>query len=98
VNNVKCRNCARLNGGRCLHYNDFYPDIYKKRECQHFQQITNADRIRRMTDLELETLLEEHWDGEKYAIWCDGHKCGPNYNCDKCIAEWLGSPCENPNG
>lgn len=53
---MKCRNCVEYIDEWCDKVKDStYPDI--ERECKHFKQATNADRIRAMTDDELTELL-----------------------------------------
>ena len=49
---VKCRNCVNLCADWCDMKADS-PDPDMERECHWFAQMTNADRIRAMTDEEL---------------------------------------------
>lgn len=65
---AKCKNCKNLdhimNGGVsvgrwCLKKSDS-PDIGRDRECNDFKCMTNADRIRNMTDEELAEFLCEY--------------------------------------
>ena len=54
---------------------------------------TNADRIRAMTDEELEELLRRTNIG--YEPWCDHHcKMNGDDNCNSCLAKWLKQPAE----
>ena len=60
---------------------------------------TNADRIRAMSDEELEPTILAFKLG--YAPWCDHHcKNEGEYGCDTCILNWLKRPAEEgtPNG
>ena len=54
--NVMCKNCLNLKHNWCEKVIDS-PDEYIVRDCQHFCQKTNADRIRAMSDEELEAFL-----------------------------------------
>ena len=56
--NVKCKNCNRLKNHWCKAVIDS-PDEDMERNCRHFEQKTNGDRIRAMSDEELAELLEE---------------------------------------
>ena len=59
---AKCKNCNNLYnlsdendvivGKWCPKINDS-PDLEMERDCEHFKCLTNADRIRQMTDEEL---------------------------------------------
>lgn len=57
-------------------------------DCEH-KVLTNAERIRAMSDEELATVL----DGDPM---CEGHGLGDcmNKDCKKCILEWLQQPAE----
>ena len=49
---VKCKNCKNFKDDWCEKVVDSpYPDL--ERDCNHFVQATNADRIRAMSDEEL---------------------------------------------
>lgn len=78
----KCQNIYNLSnkddvivGKWCPKINDS-PDIERERECEHFKAMTNADRIRSMTDEELAELFTKlAWNSEvqttplKYLEW-----------------------------
>jgi hypothetical protein len=65
---MKCKHCVNLKNEWCEKVIDSpHPDI--ERDCEHFRQKTNADRIRAMSDEELAEWLEE--------VDC--------YNCDCCV-------------
>ena len=54
--NVQCKRCANLNNHWCNLVIDS-PDEDMVRDCRHYRTLTNADRIRSMTDEELAELL-----------------------------------------
>jgi len=95
---VKCNNCKNLetkdNGfdaySWCEKINDCpHEDI--ERDCEDYIPMTNADRIRCMTDEELaEFIARNNYDCADY---CEDTKCGCSWSCgnkDKTIAlQWL---------
>ena len=61
--------------------------------CKGYEPKTNADRIRAMSDEELEPTILAFKLG--YAPWCDHHcKNEGEYGCDTCILNWLKQPAE----
>ena len=56
--NVVCKKCNNLVNGWCEKVIDS-PDPDMQRDCQHFCEKTNADRIRAMSDEELADVLRE---------------------------------------
>ena len=58
VKNVVCKKCNNLVNGWCEKVIDS-PDQDMQRDCQHFCEKTNADRIRAMSDEELSDVLRE---------------------------------------
>lgn len=56
--NVVCKKCNNLVNGWCEKVIDS-PDPDMQRDCQHFREKTNADRIRAMSDEELANVLHE---------------------------------------
>lgn len=91
--NVVCKKCNNLVNGWCEKVIDS-PDPDMQRDCQHFCEKTNADRIRAMSDEELAMFL------------CDFRSCDADeYICEGCKAEkycraghagtidWLQQPC-----
>ena len=62
----KCKNCKNIYnqsdendvivGKWCPKINDS-PDIDMERDCEHYNSMTNADRIRSMSDEELQTII-----------------------------------------
>ena len=70
---MKCLNCKNLGWGEEYPGKKFFgwckevrdaPELDRERECEHFVQATNADRIRAMSDEELarELALIAEWD------------------------------------
>lgn len=62
-----------------------------KQPCDTIIPVTNADRIRAMTDEELAALPKE-WSG--YSCVFMSRECGPENSCEKCLLEWLQQPAE----
>ena len=70
--NVVCKKCNNLVNDWCEKVIDS-PDPDMQRDCPHFREKTNADRIRNMSDEELAMLLygigyNEGWDKPEYAL------------------------------
>ena len=80
----ECRKCvsARLENGETT-------------DPSHWRALpqTNADRLRAMSDEELEPMIFAFKLG--YAPWCDHHcENEGDYGCDNCILKWLKQPAE----
>ena len=60
MKNIKCRNCFFYRNEWCEKIVDS-PDPEEARDCNYFREMTNADRIRAMSDEELCDLLDEWW-------------------------------------
>ena len=58
--NVVCKKCNNLVNDWCEKVIDS-PDPDMQRDCQHFREKTNADRIRAMSDEELADFLAYTW-------------------------------------
>ena len=58
MKNIKCRNCFFYRNEWCEKIVDS-PDPEEARDCNYFREMTNADRIRAMSDEELAEFL---WD------------------------------------
>ena len=58
----KCKNCVNLRNNWCEKVSDS-PYENMERECVHFRHMTNADRIRAMSDEELARWLEYEGGG-----------------------------------
>ena len=90
----KCKNCVNLRNNWCEKVSDS-PDENMERECVHFRHMTNADRIRAMTDEELVNL---HYSGSAHCIAsdptvCDRHDFIGNLTpCEQCYLKWLQQP------
>lgn len=86
--NVKCKNCNNYRNDWCEKVIDS-PDPDIKRDCQHFWEKTNADRIRAMSDEELAKIL-----GDKCICPPIGECAKVSGDCEKCWFEWLQQPAE----
>ena len=71
--NVVCKKCNNLVNGWCEKVIDS-PDPDMQRDCQHFCEKTNADRIRAMSDEELAKHLSD--------ICWDCHFCTEHWRLD----------------
>ena len=76
MKNIKCRNCF-------FYRNEWYkkivdsPDPEEARDCNYFREMTNADRIRSMSDEELaEFLIDLADDGNLKIIEWLQQPCG----------------------
>ena len=78
MKNIKCRNCFFYRNEWCEKIVDS-PDPEEARDCNYFRDMTNADRIRAMTDEELAKLL-----------CCTGWRMIEQKEC----LEWLQQPAE----
>ena len=61
MKNIKCRNCFFYRNEWCEKIVDS-PDPEEARDCNYFREMTNADRIRSMSDEELSYFLSEFKD------------------------------------
>ena len=98
--NVVCKKCNNLVNDWCEKVIDS-PDPDMQRDCQHFREKTNADRIRSMSDEELATHLHDiGWDCHLCAEHgrLDNEPLLRGEKCDeKCVEhclEWLQMPAE----
>ena len=98
--NVVCKKCNNLVNDWCEKVIDS-PDPDMQRDCQHFCEKTNADRIRAMSDEELATHLHDiGWDCHLCAEHgrldneplLRGEKC--DEKCAEHCLEWLKQPAE----
>ena len=88
--NVVCKKCNNLVNDWCEKVIDS-PDQDMQRDCQHFREKTNADRIRAMSDDELAEML---WKtGRNYRAVCADPVVDYNEHRDHLIA-WLKQPAE----
>lgn len=89
--NVVCRKCNNLINGWCEKVIDS-PDPDMARDCRHFWEKTNADRIRAMSDEELA------WELMTWRVETEAKHQGveSNYpNTLSTILEWLKQPMED---
>ena len=87
--NVVCKKCNNLVNGWCEKVIDS-PDPDMQRDCQHFCEKTNADRIRSMTDDELNDLFHDIYDaGEEDAV---AYEWGQRTNSFEWTMDWLQQP------
>ena len=92
--NVKCKNCNNYRNDWCEKVIDS-PDPDMARDCRHFWEKTNADRIRAMSDEELADAISVQTYTGACNDWGIPHRnCGGN--CRECILEWLKQPAEDP--
>ena len=88
--NVVCKKCNNLVNGWCEKVIDS-PDPDMQRDCQHFCEKTNAQKIRAMSDEELADML---WKtGRNYRAVCADPVVDYNEHRDHLIA-WLQQPAE----
>ena len=99
--NVVCKKCNNLVNDWCEKVIDS-PDPDIQRDCPHFREKTNADRIRAMSDEELATHLHDiGWDCHLCAEHgrLDNEPLLRGKKCDeKCVEhclEWLQQPAED---
>lgn len=87
--NVVCKKCNNLVNDWCEKVIDS-PDQDMQRDCQYFCEKTNADRIRSMTDDELNDLFHEIYDaGLDDAV---AYEWGQRANSFEWTIEWLQQP------
>ena len=89
--NVVCKKCNNLVNDWCEKVIDS-PDPDMQRDCQHFREKTNADRIRSMTDDELNDLFNDIYNaGVDDAV---EYEWGHRTNSFEWTMEWLKQPAE----
>ena len=87
--NVVCKKCNNLVNDWCEKVIDS-PDPDMQRDCQHFCEKTNADKIRSMTDDELNELFSEIYDaGAEDAV---SYTWGNRKNSFEWTITWLQQP------
>lgn len=79
-----------------LRISETIDEIYGKYVAKPLSVLTNADRIRAMSDEELLQVLDMFADDNLFDLICNNPKrttvCGPK--CVKCISEWLKQTAE----
>ena len=89
--NVVCKKCKNLVNDWCEKVIDS-PDPDMQRDCQYFCEKTNADRIRSMTDDELNELFHEIYNaGAEDAV---AYEWGQRTNSFEWTMDWLQQPAE----
>ena len=89
--NVVCKKCNNLVNDWCEKVIDS-PDQDMQRDCQYFCEKTNADRIRSMTDDELNELFHDIYNaGAEDAV---AYEWGQRTNSFEWTMEWLQQPAE----
>ena len=89
--NVVCKKCNNLVNDWCEKVIDS-PDQDMQRDCQHFREKTNADRIRAMSDEELNEMFHEIYNaGEEDAV---AYEWGQRTNSFEWTMDWLQQPAE----
>ena len=89
--NVVCKKCNNLVNDWCEKVIDS-PDPDMQRDCQYFCEKTNADRIRSMTDDELNELFHEIYNaGAEDAV---AYEWGQRTNSFEWTMDWLHQPAE----
>ena len=89
--NVVCKKCNNLVNDWCEKVIDS-PDQDMQRDCQYFCEKTNADRIRSMTDDELNDLFNDIYNaGVDDAV---EYEWGHRTNSFEWTMEWLQKPAE----
>ena len=99
--NVVCKKCNNLVNGWCEKVIDS-PDQDMQRDCQHFCEKTNADRIRSMDDEELAAFLTNiNPTNCQDCAFSHGWRCQPDSDdysdCEKCKEDrkrWLQQPAK----
>lgn len=71
---------------------DFYPEVREKAKKEVEKIVTNADRIRAMTDDELADAIDKVTNTGACNDFGITHERECDSNCAKCIKEWLKQP------
>lgn len=93
----RCNECYNM---ECIFVTGERTDIDTS-ECADFRPMTNADRIRGMTDEELATNFAGRCCPKKDEFYDCGKLNGKSFSwedCRKCWLDWLKSPVEVDNG
>ena len=89
--NVVCKKCNNLVNDWCEKVIDS-PDPDMQRDCQHFCEKTNAQKIRSMSDDELNELFRDIYNaGAEDAV---AYEWGQRTNSFEWTMEWLKQPAE----
>ena len=103
MKNIKCRNCFFYRNEWCEKIVDS-PDPEEVRDCAYFREMTNADKIRAMSDEELAVFIEKivpmNCDCCAYMRPCrleydeETVNYAEKYSCRDGIMQWLKQPAE----
>ena len=100
MKNIKCRNCFFYRNEWCEKIVDS-PDPEKARDCNYFREMTNADRIRSMSDEELAEYVCRNSINTLCDIICGGEcnaiatlKKSGDWACKEIVMKWLQQPAE----
>ena len=89
--NVVCKKCNNLVNDWCEKVIDS-PDPDMQRDCQHFCEKTNAQKIRSMSDDELNELFHDIYNaGAEDAV---AYEWGQRTNSFEWTMDWLQQPAE----
>ena len=89
--NVVCKKCKNLVNDWCEKVIDS-PDPDMQRDCQHFCEKTNAQKIRSMSDDELNELFNDIYNaGAEDAV---SYEWGQRKNSFEWTMEWLQQPAK----
>lgn len=89
--NVVCKKCNNLANDWCEKVIDS-PDPDMQRDCQHFCEKTNAQKIRSMSDDELNELFHDIYNaGAEDAV---AYEWGQRTNSFEWTMDWLKQPAE----
>lgn len=89
--NVVCKKCNNLVNDWCEKVIDS-PDPDMQRDCQHFCEKTNAQKIRSMSDDELNELFHDIYNaGAEDSV---AYEWGQRTNSFEWTMEWLQQPAE----
>ena len=89
--NVVCKKCNNIVNDWCEKVIDS-PDPDMPRDCQHFCEKTNAQKIRSMSDDELNELFHDIYNaGAEDAV---AYEWGQRTNSFEWTMEWLQQPAE----
>ena len=89
--NVVCKKCNNLVNGWCEKVIDS-PDPDMQRDCQHFCEKTNAQKIRSMSDDELNELFRDIYNAGAEDV--SAYEWGQRKNSFEWTMDWLQHPAE----
>ena len=84
MRNVRCKNCVHYTHGWCDCVADS-PDPDMLRDCGHFWQLTNGQKLRAGGDADIALAFAGGENGTK--LMCDEMDCSGS--CYACVLEWL---------